>query len=278
MITNKPQHRDLRFRHSIIVGATIACLLAVAFADARTAAKGSQTAKAGFQNEAEIAAKFNNWQHDDDARLWLAAMGFVPSRIESVSANRPHGEKSDVEVAVTFDGATTVKGISIKLVSNKAGFNQIDKRWVATYAKAWKMPSNVVEALRLFVGESKPTKPVRTVGRTYLNELSKEQQKAVVDFFTANKQMIASDLFEGDGGHAAGWFLVAYRASEKPLWALRPAREVANFFSEGPVEITRAGNLKIGRITMQRKGGDGGRETAKMLQFKINPVHLLQGK
>jgi hypothetical protein len=29
---------------------------------------------------------------------------------------------------------------------------------------------------------------------------------------------------------------------------------------------------------MQRKGGDGGRETAKMLQFKINPVHLLQGK
>ena len=41
---------------------------------------------------------------------------------------------------------------------------------------------------------------------------------------------------------------------------------------KGPVEITRQGNLKIGRITMQRKGGDGGRETAKMLQFKINPL------
>ncbi|MFC1932067.1 hypothetical protein ACFLXU_00335 [Chloroflexota bacterium] len=25
---------------------------------------------------------------------------------------------------------------------------------------------------------------------------------------------------------------------------------------------------------MQRKGGDGGRETSKMLQFKINPVEL----
>jgi hypothetical protein len=25
---------------------------------------------------------------------------------------------------------------------------------------------------------------------------------------------------------------------------------------------------------MQRKGGDGGRETAKMLQFKINPAEL----
>lgn len=25
---------------------------------------------------------------------------------------------------------------------------------------------------------------------------------------------------------------------------------------------------------MQRKGGDGGRESAKMLQFKINPAEL----
>jgi len=254
------------------------CLLAPFAVDAQTAAKGSQTAKAGFANEDEIAAKFNNWRADNEARLWLAAMGYLPSRIESVSAKKPHGEKSDVEVAVAIDGKTTVKGISIKLVSNATGFNQIDKRWVAAYAKAWKMPPDVVDALKLFVGEIAPKRPTRTAGRTYLNELPKEQQKAVVDFFSENKAMIASDLFEGDGGHAAGWFLVAYRASEKPLWAFRPAREVAKFFSEGPVEITRAGNLKIGRITMQRKGGDGGRETAKMLQFKINPLQLFAEK
>jgi hypothetical protein len=250
-------------------------VLAAIGAYAQTASKGSQIAKAGFANEAAIAAKFNNWQGDQDARLWLAAMGFMPSRVESVTAKRPHGEKSDVEITVKIDGRTTVHGISIKLVSNTTGFNQIDKRWVSTYAKAWKMPPDVVEALKLFVGEAKPTKPVRTPGRTYLNELSNEQQKAVVEFFTANKEMIASDLFEGDGGHAAGWFLVAYRASDKPLWAFRPAKDAAKFFSEGPVEITRAGNLKIGRITMQRKGGDGGRETAKMLQFKINPLQLV---
>lgn len=35
-------------------------------------------------------------------------------------------------------------------------------------------------------------------------------------------------------------------------------------------------NLKIGKITMQRKGGDNGRETAKMLQFKINPAELFE--
>ena len=273
MVTDNPKHKDRRFRQFITVA--FAVLVAAINANAQTAAKGSQIAKAGFANEAAIAAKFNNWQADNDARLWLAAMGFLPSRIESVSAARPHGAKSDVEVTVKSDGKTAVHGISIKLVSNTTGFNQIDKRWVSTYAKAWKMPADVIEALKLFVGELKPTKPVRTAGRTYLNELSKEQQKAVVDFFTATKEMIASDLFEGDGGHAAGWFLVAYRASEIPLWTFRPARDAAKFFSEGPVEITRAGNLKIGRITMQRKGGDGGRETAKMLQFKINPLHLI---
>jgi R.HinP1I restriction endonuclease len=242
---------------------------------AQTASKGSEIAKAGFRNEAEIAAKFNNWRSDSDARLWLAAMGYLPSKIESVAAKRPHGEKSDVEVTVTMNGTSKVQGISIKLVSNTTGFNQIDKRWVSTYAKAWKMPSDVADALRYFVGEIAPIKTVRTAGRMYLNELSKDQQKAVVDFFTSNKELIASDIFEGDGGHAAQWFLVAYRASEKPLWAFRPAADAVRFFSEGPVEITRAGNLKIGRITMQRKGGDGGRETAKMLQFKINPVQLL---
>jgi len=42
------------------------------------------------------------------------------------------------------------------------------------------------------------------------------------------------------------------------------------------VRITEKGSLKIGRITMQRKGGDAGRETSKMLQFKINPMELFR--
>ena len=51
-----------------------------------------------------------------------------------------------------------------------------------------------------------------------------------------------------------------------------------NFFGAGKVTITSRGNFKIGKITMQRKGGDAGRETAKMLQFKINPVELFKMK
>jgi len=65
---------------------------------------------------------------------------------------------------------------------------------------------------------------------------------------------------------------------ENPEWIIRDINYVLNFFGNGEITITKQGNLKIGKITMQRKGGDGGRETAKMLQFKINPIELFKNE
>ena len=56
-------------------------------------------------------------------------------------------------------------------------------------------------------------------------------------------------------------------------WILKPMN-FCLFFGNGNVEMTERGNFKIGKITMQRKGGDGGRNTANMLQFKLNPAEL----
>ncbi len=244
---------------------------------AQTAAKGSQTAKAGFKNEDEIAAKFNNWTADADARGWLKTMNFRLDEIASVSAGKPHGEKADVEVVVKMKGGTAKKeGVSIKLVSSPNGFNQIDKRWLRQYVKMWSVPKDVEAALKLFLGETPPAKPSRIANRMFLNEIDPAAQKVVVDFFTTNKDRIVSDLIAGDGTHAAGWIMVAFKATANTRWTLKTTASAAAFFGEGKVEITRAGNLKIGRITMQRKGGDGGRETAKMLQFKINPALLIE--
>jgi len=68
--------------------------------------------------------------------------------------------------------------------------------------------------------------------------------------------------------------LVVLKSKGNNKWILKDINQVMNFFATGEVKITPRGSLKIGRITMQRKGGDAGRETAKMLQFKINPVKL----
>ncbi len=126
-------------------------------ADPAKVALGSLTAKNGFKNEDEIRDKFNNWRLDGDARVWLVAMNYKVAEIESVVAAKPHGEKADVEVRIKTKSGETVEGISIKLVSSPNGFNQIDKRWLATYAKMWKMPIEVSTALRYFVGEVPPT-------------------------------------------------------------------------------------------------------------------------
>lgn len=247
-------------------------------ADASKVEQGSKTAKGGFQNEDKIRDKFNNWKSDADARAWLEAMKHQIADVTSVAASKPHGEKADVEVTVKTKSGERVERISIKLVSSPNGFNQIDKRWLKTYAKMWKMPPEVVDALKLFVGETPPLESSRDKKRMYLNELDEKTQQAVVDFFTANKDEIVSDLLAGDGIHAAEWMMVTYNATDKPKWIIRSSADVIKFYSEGPVELTKTGNLKIGRITMQRKGGDNGRDTAKMLQFKINPVQLFDAK
>ncbi|MEP6848696.1 MAG: type II restriction endonuclease [Acidobacteriota bacterium] len=269
-------------RSSLII--LLACILAFCTAlSGQTprlsqAALGSQTAKNGFKNETEIQNKFNNWKTDVDARNWLTAMNYKPQEIESVIAAKPHGEKADVEVRIKTKKGETVEGISIKLVSSANGFNQIDKRWLLHYVTMWKIPADVETAMKYFVGETPPSKTARDPQRMYLNELSAEHQRAVIDFFTANRSRIVHDLFQGDGPHAAGWIMVALKATETTRWTLRRVEDVMRFYGDGKVEITRYGNLKIGRITVQRKGGDGGRNTAKMLQFKINPVQLFDAK
>ncbi|MBM4076357.1 MAG: type II restriction endonuclease, partial [Planctomycetes bacterium] len=207
---------------------------------------------------------------------WLEAMNHSIADVISVSAMKPHGEKADVEVTVQTKMGKRVDRISIKLVSSPNGFNQIDKRWLATYARLWKMPADVVDALKLYVGETPPRVSSRDKDRMYLDELDQKSQQAVVDFFKANKDEIVSDLIAGDGQHASDWMMVTYKANDQPKSVIRSSAEAIKFYGDGPVEITKSGNLKIGRITMQRKGGDNGRDTAKMLQFKINPVQLFE--
>src|SRR5207302_8065279 len=129
--------------------------------------------------------------------------------IESLAATRPNGEKADVEIRVKIKSGELKEGISIKLVSSPHGFNQIDKRWLSHYVKMWNTPPNVENALKLFVGETPPNKPSRAPNRMFLDELDAASQKAVIDFFTANRANILHDLFSGDGPHAANWVMVA---------------------------------------------------------------------
>lgn len=239
--------------------------------------KGSQTAKNGFLNEDDIVIKFNHWETDEDARKWLLIMQYNLDDIESVTAVKLSGYKTDVQVQVTIQLKTIIdaQNLQVKLVSNDKGFNQIDKRWVEKYRIMWDMPEEIVSIFKRYTGESIPTilKP-KDNRRMFANEFTTSEQENILNWLVTNKTLIISDILKGRGQLSAEWMLVAQKVKNNSRWVLKPMNICLNHFGNGEIVITKQGNFKIARIGMQRKGGDNGRDTAKMLQFKINPAEL----
>ena len=239
---------------------------------------GSITAKSGFRNERDIADKFRNWKDDEDAQMWLEIMRYELDKIERVEAVILHGYKTDVQVQVTIymKEAKSVENLSMKLVSNPKGFNQVDKRWVDKYVELWEMPPDVARGLKVFTGEIKPAKKgLRDPRRMFLDEMDENIRDCIIKFFKENKILVVTDILKGRDRFAAEWIMVALRKDHKTVeWTLKSINKALNVFGGGEVKMTPRGSLQIGKITMQRKGGDAGRPTANMLQFKINPVEL----
>lgn len=246
---------------------------------------GSQTAKRGFSTERWVVEQFNTWQVSDLARRWLISMEYNLAEIESVRAavvrNKDCKTDVTVEVRVYFKDVVDVQNIQVKLVSGRGrGFNQVDKRRIATYCeKLWQdMPDDVVKGLEYFCGERRPCRRlVRDSRRMFMDELPTKLRRQILEWFTANKQLIVSDVVKGRGRLAAEWVLVVRRpkggcCSE---WAIANINQLLSFLCEGGVEVTSRGNLQLGRLTVQRKGGDAGRETARSLQFKLHPGDIL---
>lgn len=241
--------------------------------------RGSQTAKDGFRNEDDIVRKFNSWQEDKDAQTWLVLMKYKLSDIEYVEAVKISGYKTDVQVQVTIKlkKAIDVENLQVKLVSSLRGFNQIDKHWIDKYTEMWNIPQQIVSILKRYTGEDEPTvKKTKYKHRMLANEFPEMEQNAVVKWLQENQSLIVSDILKGRGRFAAEWMLVAQKVAKDARWILKPMNYCMNYFGNGDITISPRGNFKIGKITMQRKGGDAGRKTAKMLQFKLNPAKLFE--
>lgn len=239
--------------------------------------RGSQTAKNGFLNEDDIVLKFNDWATDEDAQKWLLIMQYKLIEIEYVSAVKLSGYKTDVQVQVTIKLKNIIdaQNLQVKLVSNLTGFNQIDKRWIEKYRVMWNIPADIVSIFKRYTGESPPTvlKP-KDSRRMFANEFTATEQLNILNWLKTNKTLIVSDILKGRGQFSAEWMLVAQKLKNNSRWVLKPMNICLNHFGNGEVIMTKQGNFKIARIGMQRKGGDNGRDTAKMLQFKINPAEL----
>lgn len=268
---------------------------------------GSMTAKGGFINEADICNKFIDYKNDRDAKVWLSIMGYDPKKIQTIFANqipiRVNLEKAisfgvteekydetikfkkadiQVRVEIIIDDILHVENISLKKSNKSAGFNQVDKRPVLTYKQAWRFNDNTSKWLRLFTGDilpreflsKKELKDIKDKRRLFLYEIPEKELKNIIQFFQNNKTLIISDILRGRGGLSAEWFLVTRNNNDDSVdWILKDINSVCNFYSQGDVKISPRGSLKIGRVTMQRKGGT---PDPTSLQFKINPLDLFE--
>lgn len=229
-------------------------------------------ARGGFVNEAKIIESFNLM--DKEAITWLRYMGHDPSEVSRVKAFKaPPKVKPDV-ICEIFDRSGTLvasEKLSAKKAANKRGFNQIDRGdVVARYLKMWPdMPPLTVEGLRLFTGNLPPIGKSRGPKRMFFDELTKEQQVSITNFFTDNKTRIVRDLLAGREPDIAKWFLGRDEARER--WTLLPIEDAVAFYSRGSVGPTIRGSIRIGTLTAQRKGGDKGMPSATNLQFKFDP-------
>jgi hypothetical protein len=244
-------------------------------------ARGSKTAKNGFRNELFVIETFNNWKGSELAKGWLKEMNYNLLEIDEVKAVKVSGSfKSDVQVQINvcikLKNTVDIQNISVKLVSNPQGFNQIDKRKVDKYIELWDIPADIANTLKRYCGEIKPEiSNTRDSRRIFLDEFRDKERLDLINFLNNQKTLIVSDILKGRGKFAAEWMLVILNLEGQEIkWVIKPMNFVLNFFGNGEILVTSQGNIKIGKIGLQRKGGDGGRDSANMLQFKINPCQL----
>ena len=238
---------------------------------------GSQIAKGGFDNEYEVAKKFNNWEKDKDAKAWLKTMNYSLNEIDHIEAQVISGHKSDlhVRVYVKLKFIFDIENIQIKLVSSEKGFNQIDKRWLKSYHQLWNIPEDVYRLLQHFTGELPPYQlNTKDIKRMFVHEFTENEQHILLNWFEKNKVLIVSDIIRGRGKFSAEWILVIQKTRDNFRWVLKNINVVLQYYAYGDVRVSPRGSIKFGRVTVQRKGGDKGKPTANMLQFKIDPTEL----
>ena len=257
---------------------------------------GSYTAKEGFKNEIDIVLKFNNFHIDLQAQDWLEIMGYryteiqtlraihIPPRIStkkmlSLGVKIQNSEetktfkKADILLQVKINDIDYSETISLKKSNFGAGYNQVDKRPVDKYKSFWNIPDSICSTLKLYTGEIHPINKntLRDKRRMFLDEISANKVEELLLFFQENKQIIFRDVVKGRGGLAANWILVTRKNTISIDWILKDIHYACHFFSHGDATISKRGNLKLGRMTIQRKGGTPDPES---LQFKLNPVDL----
>jgi hypothetical protein len=219
----------------------------------------------------------------------------IPTKIKKTDASKYGVTETEYEKFVKFKKADVqikliiqigeilkIENLSLKKANSNADFNQIDKRTVSNYQEMWGFDDEMALWLKLFSGEflvkNYPdllkNQVLRESNRIFMDEMPKNIQDKIVNFFDKNRIIVLGDTLRGRGGLSADWVLVTKQnQDDTTTWILKDINTVLNFYGSGQVKISPRGSLSIGKIFLQRKGGT---PDPTKLQFKFKPCDLFE--
>jgi hypothetical protein len=239
----------------------------------------AKAAKKGLDVEKTVAFRFTNYRLDKDVQEWLFQMGFDQGTVTDCNSHTMplRNIKSDIVVNVNSKPLY----ISLKSYKIKAPFNQLERGEVDRYTTQWKLSSTVSEGLKYFCGRFKPYQGInlrdKKKRRMYMDELDITFRNSILEFFTAQKYQVISELIRGRNQLYPPDFFMVYDYNNN-FARIVPIEDTIRVFALGEVLVTKRGNIQISNsITLQRKGGDKGKDSANQLQFKMNPSIVMTG-
>jgi hypothetical protein len=230
---------------------------------------GSIIARGGFGAE----FKFADFLPSTDGLDWLSTK--LGQLIYSGSAQVLGGHK---KTDVIFRGPDHRLLISLK--KSLVNFSQVERRELTKLHEVYHFPPEIFKLLNLFVGHLPPsaytTKKTKSSKRMFMDEFSREEQQQIIQYFTALAPQIVKNCLQGlEAEYCPDFLVVTPSETDFSQAKLIPMSEaITMVLGDGVVELTPRGSLRIGNLTMQRKGGDNGAETAKDIQFKFKPKSL----
>jgi|SaaInlStandDraft_1057018.scaffolds.fasta_scaffold04559_2 hypothetical protein len=231
---------------------------------------GSMTAKGGFKLE-KIMRNYINSFPNGKSRIFKNVNIYL-FLSDNSSCEILSGKKSDL---VIKDKISTTY-VQVKRVSNyKSSYNQIDKRWVDKYGKLLNIPVDIIKILKKYTGELKITQNKKSLP---LTEHPKVDINKLILFFEINKEKILKlVIFGNNPKYYPKYYIICIQPKMKGVEKsyIISTQDIFNFYMKKKVFVTKRGILRIGSMTIQRKGGDKGAKTAQMLQFKIKPLDLI---
>ncbi len=215
-------------------------------------------------------------QNHEDSTAWIAEDIGLYSYSRTGARHRAGIEKPDVVLCDT-DEDKDYAFISLKCCMKfDTAFNQIKRCSIASFKEEFDAPSDVVDILNKYTEGKKKLLP---------GNYSPKELNRLLEFLHENQRPLLASAFTGqDKKPKANWLLL--HQWKFPNWRRNIARKDRSFlismqkilalFNEIEVTYTKRGTITFGAgVTLQRKGGDKGKDSANDLQFKLRIKQLL---